>query len=468
MVEEPPPVRPAAVLRFTLVSVSWIAFELRPAVVERTESDRAVAAPRQRSRRLALLAFAPLAPRSSSTEALRSRTWQRPVALGLNLVPRARLPPDLLRPGRCAASRAARRARAGQPRRRDRVRRPTRRRREDLDRWLSLGSPTLTLFATLDLLFEPVFSAMPVRDSGRLPAAGRVRRDPRQHLAGDSRIRIGPRGLGGACTSRAWDFTTGTRSTCSRSRPHGDVRGRHRSCRDAASRQQSEPRGAEARFATLALSSAAGRAHFDAALRRYVDFLTADGMLEVELEIDAAVRLAPDEQMELFPDPRAGRARRHSQHAHAHRAWVTIGHRGEERLVTWLRVRPPQMSQRQGLHAPEGIRRSAVLAPDAPGSGTALEVVLAVPDDFTLARDPAAGNPQTRSGPPPTPSSIRTLEAAGRARSALVNPDRPQRRTALCPRGLVPDLRREPDRRRPDDRRLRPGDLAAVPSKEKG
>ena len=42
----------------------------------------------------------------------------------------------------------------------------------------------------------------------------------------------------------------------------------------------------EARFAILALSSASGTAPFDAALRRYVEFLTADGMLEVELEVD--------------------------------------------------------------------------------------------------------------------------------------------------------------------------------------
>src|SRR5207245_2585378 len=41
----------------------------------------------------------------------------------------------------------------------------------------------------------------------------------------------------------------------------------------------------EARFAILALSSASGTAPFDAALRRYVDFLTADGELEVDLEI---------------------------------------------------------------------------------------------------------------------------------------------------------------------------------------
>ena len=35
----------------------------------------------------------------------------------------------------------------------------------------------------------------------------------------------------------------------------------------------------------LALSSAGGSAPFDSALRRYVDFLTADGQLEVDLEI---------------------------------------------------------------------------------------------------------------------------------------------------------------------------------------
>ena len=43
-----------------------------------------------------------------------------------------------------------------------------------------------------------------------------------------------------------------------------------------------------------------GTAPFDAALRRYVEFLTADGSLEVELEIDPTIRLAPDEQIEIF------------------------------------------------------------------------------------------------------------------------------------------------------------------------
>src|SRR5207248_4547375 len=42
----------------------------------------------------------------------------------------------------------------------------------------------------------------------------------------------------------------------------------------------------EARFAVLALSSASGSASFDAALNRYVEFLTADGALDVDLEIE--------------------------------------------------------------------------------------------------------------------------------------------------------------------------------------
>ena len=56
----------------------------------------------------------------------------------------------------------------------------------------------------------------------------------------------------------------------------------------------------EARFAILALSSASGNGPFDSALRRYVEFLTADGDLAVDLEIDPTIRLAPDEQIEIF------------------------------------------------------------------------------------------------------------------------------------------------------------------------
>ena len=75
----------------------------------------------------------------------------------------------------------------------------------------------------------------------------------------------------------------------------------------------------EARFAILALSSAAGNAPFDAALRRYIDFLTADGALEVELEIDAEIGLAPDEQIEVFRIVQEGLANAR-KHAGARRA----------------------------------------------------------------------------------------------------------------------------------------------------
>src|SRR5204863_462682 len=73
---------------------------------------------------------------------------------------------------------------------------------------------------------------------------------------------------------------------------------------------------------------------FDAALQRYVDFLTADGELAVDLEIDPAVRLAPDEQIELFRIVQEGLAnvRKHANARHAH---VVIGERVDgERFVT--------------------------------------------------------------------------------------------------------------------------------------
>ena len=82
----------------------------------------------------------------------------------------------------------------------------------------------------------------------------------------------------------------------------------------------------EARFAILALSSASGTAPFDAALRRYVEFLTADGLLEVDLEVDTSIRLAPDEQIEVFRIVQEGLANVR-KHANATQAVVTIGER---------------------------------------------------------------------------------------------------------------------------------------------
>ena len=64
--------------------------------------------------------------------------------------------------------------------------------------------------------------------------------------------------------------------------------------------------------------SAGGSARFDSALRRYVDVLTADGDLDVELDLDRQVRLAPDEQIEVFRivQEGLGNARRHADARH--------------------------------------------------------------------------------------------------------------------------------------------------------
>jgi signal transduction histidine kinase len=138
----------------------------------------------------------------------------------------------------------------------------------------------------------------------------------------------------------------------------------------------------EARFAVLALSSAGGSARFDAALRRYVEVLAADGALEVELEVDPSIRLAPDEQIEVFRivQEGLGNARRH---AGASRVEVVIGQRDGRRFVS---VRDDGAGFDQEQVAPglglESMRRRAeaiqgrLSLRSAPGEGTAVEVVL--------------------------------------------------------------------------------------------
>jgi signal transduction histidine kinase len=138
----------------------------------------------------------------------------------------------------------------------------------------------------------------------------------------------------------------------------------------------------EARYAILALSSASGRAPFDAALRRYIDVLTADGGLEVELEIDASITLGPDEQIELFRIVQEGlaNARKHAGAAHA---WVQIGERAGDRFVSvrddGTGFEPAEGGAGQGLNNMRDRAASiggALSLRSAPGSGTALEVLL--------------------------------------------------------------------------------------------
>ncbi|HEY6017069.1 MAG TPA: ATP-binding protein, partial [Gaiellaceae bacterium] len=138
----------------------------------------------------------------------------------------------------------------------------------------------------------------------------------------------------------------------------------------------------EAKFAVLALSSASGTAPFDAALRRYVEFLTADGALEVDLEIDKATRLGPDEQIELFRIVQEGLANAR-KHAGARRAVVRIGQSYGERFVTISDDGVGFDGESKG--AGQGLKnmreRAASIGgvfsiKSAPGRGTALQVVL--------------------------------------------------------------------------------------------
>ncbi len=252
---------------------------------------------------------------------------------------------------------------------------------EDLDRWLSLGA-TLTLFASLDFLFGPTVSARSVTqgDFLRLLAYGvlvvgvwrAIQASEFGRAVAEERARVAREIHDGLAQ---YLFAIATHAAMLES--GADTAETIPKLREAVQAAQTE-----ARFAVLALSSAAGRAPFDAALRRYVDFLTADGSLDVELEIDGAVRLAPDEQIEVFRIVQEGLANAR-KHAEARRAWVTIGHRGADRLVVvaddGAGFEQPVDGAAQGLTNMR--QRAAAIGgafslTTAPGSGTALEVVL--------------------------------------------------------------------------------------------
>jgi signal transduction histidine kinase len=144
----------------------------------------------------------------------------------------------------------------------------------------------------------------------------------------------------------------------------------------------SEAAQQEARFAVLALSSASGTAPFDAALKRYVDFLVADGALDVEVDIDPAVTLAPDEQIEIFRIVQEGLANAR-RHAGARRAEVTIGQRAGRRVVIVRDDGTGFDGETSG--AGQGLKNMRARAASiqggfalrsTPGRGTAIEVVL--------------------------------------------------------------------------------------------
>ncbi len=256
------------------------------------------------------------------------------------------------------------------------------RRDDDLARWLALGF-TLMLFAALHLVFQPLLASSFVSQGDFLRMLayivvlvgawraiqfaefGRAVAEERARVARE--IHDGLAQYLFAVSTHAAMLEAGT--PIEKALPR---------LKEAAVLAQQE-----ARFAILALSSASGTAPFDAALRRYVDVLTADGGLEVELEVDASIKLAPDEQIEIFRIVQEGLANVR-KHANATSAEVTIGQRPfGERYVTISDdgdgFDGEDCAAGQGLKniraRAESIEGGFSLR-STPGRGTALEVVL--------------------------------------------------------------------------------------------
>jgi signal transduction histidine kinase len=255
---------------------------------------------------------------------------------------------------------------------------------EDLDRWLGLGA-TLMLFASLHYLFTPQLSSGYVSqgDFLRVIAYGvlmvgawrAIRFAEFGRAVAEERARVAREIHDGLAQ---YLFAIATHATMLETADDETRGATIASLREAAAAAQQE-----ARFAVLALSSASGTAPFDAALRRYVDFLTADGELEVELDIDPSVRLAPDEQIEVFRIVQEGLANVR-KHARATRADVTIGQRIDgERFVTIEddgegfdgELRPAGQGLKNIRARADSIDGGFTLK-SLPGLGTALEVVL--------------------------------------------------------------------------------------------
>jgi signal transduction histidine kinase len=254
-------------------------------------------------------------------------------------------------------------------------------RRNDLDRWLCLGA-TLALFAELNYVFTPVLSSGYVSqgDFLRLLSYGvllvgvwrAIRHAEFGRAVAEERARVAREIHDGLAQ---YLFAVSTHAAMLES--GADPKRTLAQLKEAAAAAQQE-----ARFAVLALSSAGGSAPFDSALRRYVDFLTADGELEVDLEIQNGIRLAPDEQIEVFRIVQEGLANAR-KHAHARRAEVRIEERAGERFVTV--VDDGSGFDEDGIAPGQGLKNMRARADSigggfrlvsTPGRGTALEVVL--------------------------------------------------------------------------------------------
>jgi signal transduction histidine kinase len=257
-----------------------------------------------------------------------------------------------------------------------------RKRGDDLARWLALAF-TLMLFADLHLVFQPLLASTYVSQGDFLRmiafllilvgAWRAIRHAEFGRAVAEERARVA-REIHDGLAQYLFAVSTHA-SMIENGAPLDEAVPR---LKEAAVLAQQE-----ARFAILALSSASGTAPFDAALTRYVEFLTADGQLEVELDVDRSIRLAPDEQIEIFRIVQEGLANVR-KHAAATRAEVTIGERPfGERFVTIT----DDGAGFDGEEAPagQGLKNMRARAEaieggfslrSTPGCGTALEVVL--------------------------------------------------------------------------------------------
>ena len=257
-----------------------------------------------------------------------------------------------------------------------------RRRNDDLASWLALGF-TLMLFASLHNVFQPLLASSYVSygDFLRMLAYGlmligawrAIRFAEFGRAVAEERARVAREIHDGLAQ---YLFALSTHASMLESgAPLEETVPR---LKEAAALAQQE-----ARFAILALSSASGTAPFDAALRRYIEFLVADGSLEVELDVDSSIRLAPDEQIEIFRIVQEGLANVR-KHAQATRAEVVIGQRPfGERFVTihddgegFDGEETPAGQGLKNMRARAESIEGGFKLTSSPGRGTALEVVL--------------------------------------------------------------------------------------------
>jgi signal transduction histidine kinase len=251
----------------------------------------------------------------------------------------------------------------------------------DLDSWMCLAA-TLALFADLHLVLNPVVSSdlVLLGDFLRVVAYGTllvgvwraISEAEFGRAVADERARVAREIHDGLAQ---YLFAVSTQvSMLDAGAPLEQVLPRLK--RAATAAQQ------EARFAVLALSSAGGSARFDSALRRYVEVLTADGEIDVELDVDPGVKLAPDEQIEVFRivQEGLGNVRRHAGASHVE---VSISQRLGRRVVVvsddGVGFDPSAVQDGQGV---SNMRTRAeaidgqLCVRSSPGRGTAVEVVL--------------------------------------------------------------------------------------------